>query len=132
MDIFKVVDTIRHDDEVLEPEIKTYAALHHLQGHFIPRVYGFYNIWGILDILALEPVGEAVSEDERITPALRNLMKSILGQIHSAGYTHGKVTRCNFCIKHNGVFMADFELSRLCNNEAEKLAEKQLVDSFNF
>ena len=32
-------------------------------------VYGFYNnIWG-MDILALEPVGEAVSEDEKITPA---------------------------------------------------------------
>lgn len=49
-----------------------HAALLHLQGHFIPidRVYGFYNIiWGILDILALEPVGEAVSEDEKITPA---------------------------------------------------------------
>lgn len=57
---------------MLQSELQTYSALLHLQGHFIPidRVYGFYNIiWGILDILALEPVGEAVSEDEKITPA---------------------------------------------------------------
>ena len=56
---------------MLQSELQTYSALLHLQGHFIPidRVYGFYNIiWG-MDILALEPVGEAVSEDEKITPA---------------------------------------------------------------
>ena len=130
MVICKVIDIIRHGDEMLQPELQAYAALYRLQDHFIPRVYGFYNIWGILSVLALEPVGEAVSEHLKITPELRNLMKSTLGQIHSAGYIHGNVTRRNFCIKHNKVFMVDLELSRPCNNEVEKLAEKDLVDSF--
>ena len=125
----KTVDIIHHGNEVLESELHAYAALWHLQGHAIPRVYGYYNIWGVLDLLALEPVGDAVTEDETITPALRELMKSTLERIHSAGYLHGDVTRRNFYIKDNTAFMVNLEMSRRCNNEAEKRAEKELVDS---
>jgi len=80
----KVVDVIRRDDldDMLESELRTYAALQDLQGKVIPRLYGYYNVWGILDILALEPVGHAVTEDQTITPALRELMKSALGWRH--------------------------------------------------
>ena len=45
-------------------EVRTYAALEHLQGNVIPKLYGFYEVWGILRLNALEPVGNAIPEDE--------------------------------------------------------------------
>ena len=121
----KVVDVIRRDDldDTLNSELCTYVALLDLQGKVIPRLYGYYNVWGTLDILVLEPVGHAVTEGQTITPALRELMKSI----HAAGYLHGDIARHNFYIKQHRVFMVDLDMSRL-GNEADKQAEMQLVD----
>jgi hypothetical protein len=126
----KIVDVIRRDDldDMLNSELRTYAALQDLQGKVIPRLYGYYNVWGILDILALEPVGHAVTEDQTITPALRELMKSALGCIHTAGYLHGNITRQNFCIRQSKVFMVDLYMSHPSNSEAEKQAEMQQID----
>lgn len=123
----KVVDILRQGNNMLEPEVRAYAALEHLQGDAIPRLYGYYNVWGILDLLALEPVGDAVREDETITPALREQMKSTLGRIHSAGYLHGDVARRKFCIKNSKMFMIDLEMSRPSNDESQ-CDEKRLVD----
>jgi hypothetical protein len=66
--VFKVVDALCNPDaaDSLKAEALAYLALEHLQGKAIPTLYGFYEVWGILRILALEPVGEAIGEDERI------------------------------------------------------------------
>jgi hypothetical protein len=80
----KVVDIVRnsHGRAVLEDEARAYAALQHLQGEVIPKLYGYYNIWGILHLLALEPVGVAVPNDIVISDTLRKkMMKS-----HSFGW----------------------------------------------
>jgi hypothetical protein len=57
----KAVDAVRDSTarNALEGESCVYAALEKLQGEVIPRVYGYYNVWGILHLLALEPVGDA-------------------------------------------------------------------------
>jgi tRNA A-37 threonylcarbamoyl transferase component Bud32 len=36
-------------------------------------------------------------------------MKSALAHIHSAGYVHRDITRCNFCKKVNMVFLVHLE-----------------------
>ena len=60
--VFKVVDALRYPDaaSTLEDEASAYAALEELQGKVIPKLYGFYEVWGILHLLALEPVGDAI------------------------------------------------------------------------
>lgn len=41
----KDVDITRHGDNMrLEPEVRASAALEHLQGNAIPRLYGYYNV----------------------------------------------------------------------------------------
>lgn len=74
---FKVVDACRYPDaaEILQDEANAYAALHTLQGTAIPQVYGLYEIWGILHVLALQPVGDALSDEDEINPQLLKKMK---------------------------------------------------------
>jgi tRNA A-37 threonylcarbamoyl transferase component Bud32 len=107
-----------------------YAALRDLQGDAIPKLYGYYGVWGILHILALEPVGHAISEDRVITTTLRDKIKSALGRIHSAGYIHGDVARRNFCERDNKIFVVDLELSRQSKGDWEKAEEMQSIDEF--
>lgn len=129
--VCKVVDIIHHDFDdfnLFESELNAYAALHDLHGKTIPRLYGYYNIWGILDMLVLESVGDALTEHQKITPALKARMKSALGHIHTAGYLHGNITRQNFCIRQSKVFMVDLYMSHPSNSEAEKRAEMQQID----
>lgn len=70
----------------------------------ISTLYGFYEVWGILQYLALEPVGNAISEDEQIDQTLRTNMKAALRRIHDAGYTHDDIARRHFCRTDNGDF----------------------------
>lgn len=37
----------------------------------------------------------------------RTLLRSALARIHSAGYVHGDIARCNFCEKADVVFLVD-------------------------
>lgn len=64
--VCKVVDVLRYPNaaNLLNDEAHAYAALQNLQGEVIPTLYGFYEVWGILRLLALEPVGNAIPEDE--------------------------------------------------------------------
>src|ERR1700691_528450 len=64
----KIVDLFRSYDAVsaLDMEVRNYAALQNLQGVVIPQVHGYYNVWGLLKLLALEVVGKAIPEDEPI------------------------------------------------------------------
>ena len=62
----------------------------------IPTLYGFYQIWGILHLLALEPVGDAIGEDEPIDETLREKMRDALRCVHNAGFVHGDIARRNF------------------------------------
>ena len=41
---------VRHGNNTLGLEIRVYATLRLLQGDVIPRFYGYYNVWGILDL----------------------------------------------------------------------------------
>ena len=43
---------------LIEPDAGI-AILQHLQGQVIPRVCGYYNVWGLSRLLALEDVGTA-------------------------------------------------------------------------
>ena len=93
--VCKVVDALRYPDTAtsLYDEACAYAALQDLQGKVIPRLYGFYEVWGILRFLALQPVGNAISEDEQINQTLRTSMRAALQRIHDAGYIHGDIAR---------------------------------------
>ncbi|KAK2460072.1 hypothetical protein APHAL10511_007906 [Amanita phalloides] len=91
-------------------EMHNYVILQDLQGIVIPRVHGYYDVWGLLRLLALEDVGTAIPEREPISARTRTLMRSALARIHSAGYVHGDIARRNFCKKASGmVFLVDLE-----------------------
>ena len=96
--VCKVVDITRYPEVAnsLEAEAHAYAIPQDLQGDVIPIVRGFYEVWGILRFLALEPVGDAISEDEPIDHALRMKMRTALQRIHDAGFIHGDIARRNF------------------------------------
>lgn len=129
--VCKVVDISRHPDvaNTLEGEASAYATLQDLQGEAIPTVHGFYEVWGILRFLALEPVGNAISEDEEIDDALRMRMRAALQRIHNAGFIHGDIARRNFCRKENDdVFLVDLESCRASRNPAELADEMNEVD----
>jgi hypothetical protein len=128
--ICKVADVIHTPEScaALRHESKMYAALRNLQGSVIPTLYGYYEVWSILHMLALEPVGDAVSEDCVISKTLRNKMKAALNRIHSAGYIHGDIARRNFCERGDKIFIVDLERSRRSKGDWEKTAEMQLID----
>ncbi|EDR08523.1 uncharacterized protein LACBIDRAFT_297282 [Laccaria bicolor S238N-H82] len=129
--VCKVVDAFHNPDAAtsLYDEAGAYAALQDLQGKVIPRLYGFYEVWGILQFLALEPVGNAISENEQINPTLGTNMKAALKCIHDAGYIHGDIARRNFCITGNGkVFLVDLETCRPFGNPSEPDDEMDEVD----
>jgi tRNA A-37 threonylcarbamoyl transferase component Bud32 len=80
----------------------------------------------------LEPVGDAIAEDETISENLCLKMKSALGRIHNAGYIHGDIARRNFCKKKIGkrtfVFLVDLEMCRLSQGQFEFDNEMRKVD----
>jgi hypothetical protein len=78
--IYKAVDVLRDPDAAgwIEDEARAYAALRDLQGRVIPTLYGFHELWGILHVLVLQPVGEAIREDDEIDEALRVKMREAL------------------------------------------------------
>jgi tRNA A-37 threonylcarbamoyl transferase component Bud32 len=122
---------LRYPDaaDFLAREVRAYAALEHLQGNVIPKLYGFYEIWGILRLIALQPVGDAIPEDEQIDQTLRTKMKTALQCIHLAGFVHGDIARRNFCRRANGVvFLVDLERCRCSRNQSELDDEMNEVD----
>jgi hypothetical protein len=109
--VLKVVDACRYPDaaETLQEEANAYAALYGLQGKAIPNVFGLYEVWGILHVLALEPVGDALSAEGEIDPVLLRKMKAALGKVHRAGFVHGNITRSSFCRREKEVFLVDLK-----------------------
>jgi hypothetical protein len=107
----KIVDLFQRGDSIdpLDTEVRNYATLQNLQGVVIPRVRGYYDVWGLLRLLALEDVGTPIPEDGPIDTRTREKMKSALARIHSAGYVHGDIARRNFCKKAGVVFLVDLE-----------------------
>lgn len=75
----------------------------------IPRVCGYYDVWGLLRLLALEDVGTAISEDGPINDQTRMKIESALTHIHLAGYIHGDIARRNFCKRADIVFLVELE-----------------------
>ncbi|KIM83425.1 hypothetical protein PILCRDRAFT_69679 [Piloderma croceum F 1598] len=129
--VCKVVDVLRYPDaaKLLDDEAHAYAALQNLQGQVIPTLYGFYEVWGILKLLALQPVGNAILEDELIDQTLREKMKAALRRIHDAGYVHGDVARRNFCRTDSGdIFLVDLERCQRSENPSELDNEMNEVD----
>ncbi len=130
--VFKIVDACRYPDapEVLQDEADVYAALYDLQGRVIPKVYGLYEVWGILHILALQPVGIALSDQAKISRATLKKMKSALRSLHDAGFLHGDITHRNFCQSQNGdVFLVDLMRCRPSADQAEMADEMAQVDA---
>ncbi|KIM86278.1 hypothetical protein PILCRDRAFT_4784 [Piloderma croceum F 1598] len=85
------------------PDEVTFSAVMmplNLQGIVIPRVHGYYNVSGLLKLLALEVIGTAIPEEMGMQ------MKSALNRIHSAGYD---IARRNFCKRGKRIFLADLE-----------------------
>lgn len=129
--IFKIVDVMRypHAGDSLADEAHAYASLQDLQGEVIPKLYGFYNVWGILKLLALQPVGNNISDDEDIDQVLRKKMKEVLRRIHSAGFVHGDIARRNFCrIRGGDVFLVDLEMCVRSQNQSQLDDEMDEVD----
>ena len=115
----KIVDLFQRRDSIdaLNLEARNYATLQNLQGIAIPCVYGYYDVWGLLRLLALEDVGTAIPEDGEIDTHTRALMRSTLARIHLAGYVHGDIARRNFCKKGGVVFLVDLETLAAGNPE---------------
>ena len=129
--ICKVIDMTRYPDavELLNAEVRAYAALIKLQGKVIPQLYGFYRVWGILCLIALQPVGESIAENEIIDEPLREKMRKALCCIHNAGYVHGDVARRNFCRTRSGhIFLVDLEYCRHNVNQAVFCTEMDIVN----
>lgn len=130
--VFKVIDVCRYPDapEVLQDEADIYAALYNLQGQVILKVYGLYEVWGILQILALQPVGIALSDQDKISYETLRKMKSALHSLHDAGFLHGDIFRSNFCQSKNGdVFLVDLIHCRRSADRAEMADEMGQVDA---
>jgi hypothetical protein len=120
--VFKVVDILRYPDaaSTLEDEASAYASLEDLQGKVIPKLYGFYEVWGILRLLALEPVGDAIPQDAYIDQTLLGKMEGTLQCIHDAGFVHGDIARRNFCrTARDGIFLVDLERCHAANDSSE-------------
>jgi hypothetical protein len=128
--IFKIVDVLRYADTatLLHREARAYADLKNLQGEVIPKLYGFYSVWGILQLLALQPVGNSISEDEQINLTLRAKMKAALRCIHGAGFVHGDIARRNFCRMGGAIFLVDLEMCRRSQNQSQLFDEMDEVD----
>jgi hypothetical protein len=129
--VCKVVDGLHNPDAAssLYEEACAYAALQDLQGKVIPILHSFYKVWGILQFLALEPVGNAISEGKQIDQTLRTNMKVALQCIHDAGYIHGDIARRNFCRTDSGnIFLVDLETCRPCGDPSELQNEMDQVD----
>ena len=104
----KIVDLFHSHGavDVLDMEARNFAALQTLQGLVIPRVYGYYDVLGLLELLALEDFGTAIPEDVPIDVQTR--MKNTLIRIHSVGYIRRDIARRNFCI-FDMVFLVDLQ-----------------------
>jgi len=113
---------------MLNKEVQNYATLAHLQGQVIPQVRGYYNIWGLLRLLALEDVGFMIPEAEPIDARIRRKMRSVLIRIHTEGYVHGDIERRNFCRKGRAIFLVDLEQLRL-GTPIEMQAELDRIDT---
>ncbi|KAF8341919.1 hypothetical protein F5887DRAFT_1283857 [Amanita rubescens] len=57
--------------DALDTEVRNYPTLQHLQGIVIPCVRGYYNVWGLLRLLALEDIDTAIPEDGPINTRTR-------------------------------------------------------------
>lgn len=131
LDVFcKIVDLCqrRNSIDMLDLEVRNYATLRDLQGKVIPRVHGYYDIWGLLKLLALEDVGTPISADGPIDTQTRTKMKAALACIHSAGYVHGDIARRNFCKKADVVFLVDLETLAV-GSSVEMEAELAEIDA---
>ena len=84
--ICKVLDVFRYPTtgDLLEDEAHVYAALQARRGQVIPTLYGFYEVWGILKLLVLEPVGDAIPEGENINQKNRMKMRAALRCINKS------------------------------------------------
>ncbi|KAF5375519.1 hypothetical protein D9615_009168 [Tricholomella constricta] len=132
LDVFcKVVDLFQRKDSIyaLDREVRNYATLHNLQGEVIPRVRGYYDIWGLLRVLALEDVGTAIPETWPLDTQTRRKMTSALARIHSKGYVHGDIARRNFCKKDNVVYLVDLETLAPGSSD-ERAAELSSINAF--
>jgi len=107
----KIIDLAQRGDYLgmLDTEMQNYAMLQHLQGQVIPRVRGYYNVWGLLRLFALEDVGTAIPASSPIGDTTRRRMSSALARIHAEGYVHGDLERRNFCKTGTTVFLVDLE-----------------------
>ena len=130
-DVFcKVVDLFRAQDSIdsLDMEVRNYATSKDLQGIAIPRVCGYYDIWGLLRVLVLEDVGTAIFEGQQIGVRMRTKMKAALSRIHMTGYIHGDIARRNFCRKGNAIFLVDLETLAL-GTLVERTNELAAIDA---
>lgn len=128
--IFKIVDVMCYPDAAasLGAEARAYASLQGLQGAVIPKLYGFYSVWGILTLLALQPVGNSIPEDEAINVKLRRKMREALQRIHDAGFVHGDIARRNFCKMGGSIFLVDLERCVRSQNQSQLDGEMDQVD----
>jgi len=61
-------------------------------------LYGFYEVWGILQLLALQPAGDAIRDDKPIDMILRDKMKATLRHINDAGDVPSVITSVGCCV----------------------------------
>ncbi|KAF8346717.1 hypothetical protein F5887DRAFT_1180532 [Amanita rubescens] len=131
LDVFcKIIDLFQRGDamDALNKEVRNYATLQHLQGTVIPRVHGYYDVWGLLRLLVLEDVGTAIPEVGPINPQTRERMISTLARVHLAGYVHGDIARRNFCQKGHAIFLVDLE-TLAAGSHAQMTAELAQINA---
>jgi hypothetical protein len=113
--------------DALAREVAAYATLNLLQGSVIPRVYGYFEVWGMLRMLALEDVGDDIDglypNGAPIPPNIRAGMMNVLKRLHSAGFLHGDIARRNFCVKNGEFYILDLEDTVRSDVLSERKAE---------
>ncbi|KIM84180.1 hypothetical protein PILCRDRAFT_6462 [Piloderma croceum F 1598] len=126
----KVVDITGPDfiRDVLTEEVAVYAALNRLQGSVIPRVYGYFELWGMLALKDVsEAVGDMYPKGTTIPPNVKACMIAALKQIYSPDFLHDDIA--HFCVKNEVVYILDLEDAVRSDVLSKHMADHQALDA---
>ncbi|KAM0424845.1 hypothetical protein ACHAPT_009901 [Fusarium lateritium] len=106
------------DDEenLFDTEVKIYQHLQHLQGEFIPKLYGLATVNGSR---AMDESMPAIEEG-----LLHHQLRQPLQAIRLAGVSHEDPSAKNVLYCHGNFVVLDFELAQVRMGSAQDMAEE--------
>ena len=121
----KVVDASKNKDlaEEVRKEASIYKKLNTLQGTYIPKLIWEGSFEGILECIALQPIGSSPS---LLTTEQQSYLIIALKAIHKKGVLHTDLKKSNIIIDERGKpFIIDFGFAELCESSERFKAELQ-------